>query len=272
MASMMVDYEELTRRQRGVWASGDFGVVAPLTQPAADQLVAGLELRPGLRVLDVATGSGNAAVAAVRHGCEVVGVDYVPKLLQRGRERVAAEGLPVWFVEGDAQALPFADEEFDAVLSVYGVMFAPDQQATADELVRVTAPGGTIALASWTPDGFIGRVFGIVSEFVPPAPGSPFPFTWGTREGLGGLLGTRISAIRVSDRTCTLRFASPDGFVEFFRTWYGPTLRAFETLPAAGRRELHTRLADLARDYDVLDEPGSIEIPAEYLEAFATCA
>jgi SAM-dependent methyltransferase len=272
MSSMMVDYPELTRRQRGVWASGDFGVVAPITQPAADHLVAGLELRPGLRVLDVATGSGNAAVAAARHGCEVTGVDYVPKLLQRGRERVAAEGLPVWFVEGDAQALPFADDQFDAVLSVYGAMFAPDHQATADELVRVTAPGGTIALASWTPDGFIGRVFGIVTEFLPPAPGTPFPFEWGTREGLGGLLGTRISAIRVSDQTCTLRFASPDGFVEFFRTWYGPTLRAFEALPEEGQRELHTRLADLARDHDVLDEPGSIAIPAEYLEAFATCA
>jgi SAM-dependent methyltransferase len=269
MASMLVDYQALTERQRGVWASGDFGVVAPLTQPAADHLVAGLELEAGLRVLDVATGSGNAAVAAARHGCEVVGVDYVPKLLQRGRERVAAEGLPDWFVEGDAQALPFADEEFDAVLSVYGVMFAPDQRATANELLRVTCPGGTIALASWTPDGFIGRVFDVVAEFVPPAPGAPLPFAWGTKEGLGELLGSRISSIRMSDQISTLRFASPDAFVEFFRTWYGPTMRAFEALPDEGRRELHTRLADLARDYDVLDEPGSIAIPAAYLEAFA---
>lgn len=269
MASMMVDYQALTERQRGVWASGDFGVVAPITQPVADHLVAGLKLEAGLRVLDVATGSGNAAVAAARHGCEVVGVDYVPKLVQQGRERVAAERLPVRFVEGDAQALPFADEEFDVTLSVYGAMFAPDQQATADELLRVTCPGGTIALASWTPDGFIGRVFDLVAEFVPPAPGVPLPFVWGTREGLGELLGRRISSMRVSDQICTLHFASPDAFVEFFRTWYGPTLRAFEALPVEGQRELHTRLADLARECDVLDEPGSIAIPAAYLEAFA---
>ncbi len=269
---MTVDYQELTKRQRGVWASGDFGVVAPLTQPAADRLVAGLGLEPGLRVLDVATGSGNAAVTAADHGSEVVGVDYVPKLLERARERVAAEGLPVWFVEGDAQALPFADEEFDVALSVYGVMFAPDQQAAADELLRVTCPGGTIALASWAPDGFIGQVFGVVSEFIPPAPGVPVPFTWGTRQGLGELLGTRITSIRVSDQTCMMRFASPDAFVTFFRTWYGPTLRAFESLPIEGRLELHTRLADLAREWNVLDEPGSIAIPAAYLEAFAVRA
>ncbi len=269
MASMAIDYQELTERQRGVWASGDFGVVAPLTQPAADRLAEQAELGPGMRVLDVATGSGNAAVAAVRYGCDVVGVDYVTKLLQRGRERVAAEGLPVWFVEGDAQALPFRDGEFDAVLSVYGAMFAPDQQATADELLRVTRPGGTIAVASWTPDSFIGRVFETVAEFVPPAPGSPLPFTWGTREGLGALLGTEISAIRVSEQICTMRFASADAFVEFFRTWYGPTLRAFELVPARDRAELHGRLSDLAGAADTLNEPGSIAIPARYLEAFA---
>ena len=269
MSTMTIDYQELTRRQQGVWSSGDFGVVAPITQPAADRLAQGAGLTPGQRVLDVATGSGTAAIAAVRYGCEVVGVDYVPKLLQRGRERVAAEGLPVWFVEGDAQSLPFDDGEFDATLSVYGSMFAPDQQATADEMLRVTRPGGTIGVASWTPDSFIGQVFETVSEFLPPAPGTPVPFVWGTREGLGALLDTNVTSIRASEQICMLRFESGDAFVEFFRAWYGPTLRAFAAMPEEARPLLHARLAELADSANILDEPGSIAIPATYLEAYA---
>jgi SAM-dependent methyltransferase len=270
MTVQTIDLQGLTRRQQAVWASGDFSVVAALVHPVAERLAEGAQLRPGWRVLDVATGSGNAAIAAARYGAEVVGLDYVPSLLERARMRAAAEGLLISFVEGDAQALPFADGEFDAVISVYGTMFAPDQQRTADELVRVTRSGGIVALASWTPDGFIGRVFEIVSRFVPPPPGSPVPFVWGSEGGLRTLFGSRFTELRARERTFTMRFASPDRFVEFFRTWYGPTLRAFDSTPESDRPELHRQLADLAREADVLKDGGSIALPAVYLEAIAT--
>lgn len=270
MTVAAIDFQALTRRQQGVWASGDFSVVAALVHPVAERLAENAELRPGWRVLDVATGSGNAAIAAARYGAEVVGLDYVPAMLERGRIRAAAEGLPVSFVEGDAQALPFADGEFDAVISVYGAMFAPDQRLAAGELARVTRSGGTIALASWTPDSFVGRIFEVVSRFVPAPPGAPVPFVWGTEEGLHTLFGPHIGELRARERTFTMRFTSPDRFVEFFRTWYGPTLRAFDTTPESDRPELHRQLADLARDADVLKDGRSIAIPAVYLEAIAT--
>ena len=265
-----IDFEALTRRQQRVWASGDFSVVGAVVHPVAERLAENAELRAGWRVLDVATGSGNAAIAAARHGAEVVGLDYVPALLERGRMRAAAEGLPVSFVEGDAQALPFADDEFDAAISVYGAMFAPDQRLAASELARVTRAGGTVALASWTPDSFIGRIFDVVSRFVPPAPSVPMPFVWGTEEGLHNLFGRHITDLRTRQQTFTMRFTSPERFVEFFRTWYGPTLRAFESTPESDRPELHRQLADLARDADVLKDGASIAIPAVYLEAIAT--
>jgi SAM-dependent methyltransferase len=266
---MTVDYQELTKRQRGVWASGDFGVVAPLTQPAADRLVAGLGLEPGLRVLDVATGSGNAAVTAADHGTEVVGVDYVPKLLERARERVAAEGLPVWFVEGDAQALPFADEEFDVALSVYGVMFAPDQQAAADELLRVTCPGGTVALASWTPDGFIGQVFKTLGKYLPPPDGVKSPALWGTRARLAEMFGPDASQVKCETRMFNFRYRSADHFLHVFQNFYGPVLKAFDALDPGKQEVMHNDLHALvvrmnrARD-------GSMVVASEYLEVVIT--
>src|SRR5262249_53571569 len=173
------DLSAVKKRQQLAWSSGDCAVVASRIVLVAEQLCDRADLRAGWRVLDVATGSGNAALAAARHGCTAVGVDYVPALLERGRRRAAAEGLPVELIEGDAEALPFRDASFDAVTSVFGTMFAPDHAKTAAEVLRVCRPGGTIALASWTPDGFVGELFRVISRHVPPPAGVASPMLWG---------------------------------------------------------------------------------------------
>src|SRR5213083_66759 len=192
------DLHAVKERQQQTWASGDFGVVAARIVLVAEQLCDSADLHAGWRVLDVATGSGNAAIAAARLGCAAVGVDYVPALLERGRQRAAAEGLEVELLEGDAEALPFADASFDAVTSVFGSMFAPDHARAAAELLRVCRPGGTIALASWTPEGFIGELFQTVGAHVPPPAGVPAPMLWGTKAHLGQLLGTEIRSLGVT--------------------------------------------------------------------------
>src|SRR5215218_6112228 len=208
-------------RQQATWASGDFAEIATLIVPVAELLADAADLHAGSRVLDVATGSGNAAIAAARLGCRVVGVDYVPALLERGRERARIEGLEVDLREGDAEALPFADASFDAVLSVFGTMFAPDHRRTADELLRVCRPGGTIALASWAPDGFIGEMFRTISGHVPPPAGVASPLLWGTEAHLRDLLGDEVGSLETQERTFTFRFRSAEELVDFFGAWYG---------------------------------------------------
>jgi ubiquinone/menaquinone biosynthesis C-methylase UbiE len=217
-------------------------------------------------VLDVATGSGNAAIAAARLGCEAVGVDYVPALLERGRERAAAEGLEIELIEGDAEALPFEDASFDAVTSVFGSMFAPDHAKAASELLRVTRPGGTIALASWTPAGFIGELFRTVGAHVPPPAGVQSPMLWGTEEHLRRLFGDGVCSLEVEERTFTFRFRSAEEFVSFFRQWYGPTLKAFAALEGAARDALEQDLVTLARRFDRLGGD-AVAIPAAYTES-----
>src|ERR671930_1123594 len=184
MTATISQLDGLKGRQQQMWASGDYATVAARIHPIAERLCDVADLVPGTRVLDVATGSGNAAVAAARCDCDVVGIDYVPGLLERARARAQVEGLAIDFVEGDAEALPFDDASFDAVLSVVGVMFAPDQEQAAAELLRVCRPGGTIALASWTPEGFIGELFRTVAKHVPPPAGVPSPMLWGSEEHL----------------------------------------------------------------------------------------
>jgi SAM-dependent methyltransferase len=262
------DLGAIKERQRQAWSSGEFHVVAARIVLVAEQLVDAADLRAGWRVLDVATGSGNAALAAARLGCSVAGVDYVPSLLERGHARAAAEGLDVEFVEGDAEALPFADASFDAVTSVFGSMFAPDHRRAAAELVRVTRSGGTIALASWTPDGFIGELFRTVARHVPPPAGLQSPMLWGTEAHLRELFGDTIASLAVTERTFTWRFASAEDFVAFFRAWYGPTVKAFAALEDDGRDALQNELVALARRFDRLDD-GAVAIPATYTEAFA---
>jgi SAM-dependent methyltransferase len=263
------DFEAIKQRQQQTWASGDFSVVAARIMLVAEQLVDTADLHAGWRVLDVATGSGNAAIAAARLGSQVVGVDYVPALLERGRKRAAAEGLEVELLEGDAEALPFPDASFDAVISVFGSMFAPNHVLAAAELARVCRPGGTIALASWTPDGFIGELFRTVSKHMPPPAGLRSPMLWGTEDHLRELLGDEIESLEVTERTFTWRFASAEDLVTFFRLWYGPTLKAFAALEDTKRDALELDLIDLANRFDRLAVAEAIAIPSTYTEAVA---
>jgi ubiquinone/menaquinone biosynthesis C-methylase UbiE len=262
------DLAAIKQRQQQTWSSGDFAVVGSRIVLVAERLVDTADLHAGWHVLDVATGSGNAAIAAARLGCTAVGVDYVPALLERGRERVAAERLPVELIDGDAEALPFEDDSFDAVISVFGTMFAPDHERTASELLRVSRPGGTIALASWTPDGFIGDLFRTTSKHVPPPPGLQSPMLWSTEPHLREIFGDGISSLEVRERTYTFRFRSAEEFVAFFRTWYGPTLKAFAALEGSAREALESDLVALARSRGRVGSD-SIAIPATYTEAVA---
>jgi SAM-dependent methyltransferase len=262
------DFEAIKQRQQQAWASGDFGVVASRIVLVAEQLCDTADLHAGWRVLDVATGSGNAAIAAARLGCTAVGIDYVPALLEQGRRRAAAEGLEVELLEGDAEALPFPDDSFDAVTSVFGAMFAPNHARAAAEILRVTRPGGRIALASWTPDGFIGELFRTTAGHVPPPAGVQSPMLWGTEGHLRELFGEGICSLELTERTFTWRFPSAEDFVEFFRTWYGPTLKAFAALEGAAQDALEHDLLALARRSDRLGVD-AVAIPATYVEAVA---
>jgi SAM-dependent methyltransferase len=263
------DFAAVKERQQAAWSSGDFHAVATRIALTADSLVDTADLQAGWRVLDVATGSGNAAIAAARLGCVAVGVDYVPSLLDRGRIRAVAEGLDLDLVEGDAEELPFPDASFDAVTSVFGSMFAPNHAKAASELLRVTRSGGTIALASWTPDGFIGELFRTVAGHVPPPAGVPSPMLWGTEEHLRELFGEGISSLEVEERTFTFRFRSAEEFVSFFREWYGPTLKAFAALDGEAQQALHRDLIELVRRFDRLGGAGAVAIPSTYIEAVA---
>jgi SAM-dependent methyltransferase len=260
------DLEAIKQRQQQTWASGDFHAVGARIVLVAEHLVDSADLHAGWRVLDVATGSGNAAIAAARLGCHAVGIDYVPALLDRARARAEAEGLPVELIEGDAEALPFPDASFDAVTSVFGAMFAPDHERAAAELLRVCRPGGTVALANWTPDGFIGELFRTVARHVPPPAGVQSPMLWGTPEHLRELFCGGAASLESKERTFTFRFPSAEHFVEFFRLWYGPTLKAFSSLDDEARTALEDDLVALANRFDRL-RTDAVAIPATYLEA-----
>ena len=265
-SATVVDLAAVKAKQQKTWSSGDFSVVASRIVLASEQLAERADLRAGWTVLDVACGNGNATLAAARSGTHAIGVDYVPALLEDGRGRALAEGLDVEFREGDAEALPLADDSVDAVLSVFGTMFAPDHQRTADEIVRVARPGGTVGLVSWTPSGFIGQLFRVITSHVPAPAGVASPLLWGTEEHLVELFGSAVDTIASQERECVFRFTTPDEFVTFFRRWYGPTLKAFEALEPAGQAALAADLADLARTFDRNQDGGSISIPSTYLE------
>jgi ubiquinone/menaquinone biosynthesis C-methylase UbiE len=260
------DLAAIKSKQQKTWASGDYAVVAGRIVLVSELLADAADLRAGSRVLDIACGNGNAGLAAARHGTQVVGVDYVPALLEGGRARAVAEGLDVEFRLGDVENLEFADGSFDAALSVFGAMFAPNHQQTAAEMLRVVRPGGTIGLASWTPDGFIGQMFKVITGHVPAPAGVASPLLWGTQQHLDELFGTSVTDVRTVQRSYTWQFTSPDDFVQYFRRWYGPTLKAFEALDESGKEALAADLADLARRSDRNADGGPITVPATYLE------
>ncbi len=261
-----LDYNTITKNQRVTWSTGDFAVIGLSIQPAAEALVESADPHATKRVLDVACGSGNVALAAARRYCDVTGVDYVPSLLQHGRERAQAEGTRIRFDEGDAQELPYEDDAFDYVFSTFGVMFAPDQEQTARELLRVCRPGGTIALASWTPDGAAGKFFRVVSSHMPPPPGLRPPTRWGTESGLKELFGGGVASLRTRERRATQYYRSVSHMVEVFRTYFGPTARAFATLDADKRASLERALHDLYTEHNQAKD-GTVVISFEYLEA-----
>jgi ubiquinone/menaquinone biosynthesis C-methylase UbiE len=271
-ATLTHETEALKQKQQRMWASGDYSAVAARIVPMSERLAGVADFRAGSRVLDVAGGSGNTALAAARSGALVTSLDYVPELLLRAAERSRAEGLPIELVEGDAEDLPFDDESFDAVISVVGVMFAPNQEQAAAELVRVCRPGGTIALAAWTPDGFIGELFRVTATHVPPPAGAPSPLRWGTKAGVDRLLGRSAKSIGARLSMHTFRYESARAFVDFFRTNYGPTLKAFESLADDdARAALELDLMNLVRKWDRLGgNGGPVAVPAEYLEILAT--
>jgi len=263
------DLSVVRARQQKTWASGDFAVVASRIVLASEQLADVMDLRAGWQVLDVACGSGNATLAAARSGTHAIGVDYVPALLEDGRARAAAEGLDVEFHAAEAENLPFEDSTFDAALTVFGTMFAPDHQRAADEMVRVVRPGGALGLASWQPTGFIGEMFRVITSYVPAPAGVASPMLWGTEEYLDDLFGASVAVAASTERVCTFRFTSPEEFVGFFRRWYGPTLKAFEALDETAKRGLADDLADLAGRWN-RHSSGSIAIPSTYLETVLT--
>ena len=264
------DFAAIKARQRQTWASGDYARVGAVLVLISERLCEAADLRAGRRVLDVATGSGNTAIAAARRFCDVTGVDYVPSLLARARERAEAERLPITFEEGDAEALPYTDASFDVVLSTLGTMFAPNQTQTARELLRVCRPGGTIGLASWTPEGLLGEVFRAMGKHAPPPPtGLASPFRWGTEAGLRELFGDEITALTATKRTLAFRFPSVEFYVGYMRDHYGPTLKAFEAQDAAGRERLAADFAAVTARFNTSGDD-TLVMHGEYLEAVAT--
>ena len=263
------DLAAIKQRQQATWSSGDYHMIGTQIILQSELLIEALDVRSTDRVLDVATGSGNAALAAARLGCEVIGLDYVPALLDRARRRAEAEGLEVEFIEGDAEALPFEDGRFDVVSSVFGAMFAPDQQRTASELARVCRPGGRIGLVAHTPKGFIGQLFRTNAKHVPPPAGLLSPILWGTEERLSELFGAVTTDIRVERREIVFRYRSPEAYVAYWRRYYGPTLKAFDAVGDAGRDALEADLLDLIARFNRADD-GTMVVPSEYLEAVLT--
>ncbi len=255
----------LKRRQQAVWARGDFAVVGTTLQIVGESLAEAIDVRADERVLDVAAGSGNASLAAGRRFARVTSTDYVAQLLEKGAARARVEGLPIDFQVADAEDLPFGDGSFDVVLSTFGAMFAPDHRKTAQELMRVVRSGGRIGMANWTPQGLIGQLFALLGTFIPPPADTEPPALWGTEGHIVKLFGPQASEIRCARRTFMFRYRSPEHWIDFFRTFYGPVLQAFAALEASAQARLHAALAALLERSNVAG-PGSLVVPGEYLE------
>jgi len=263
------DLSAVKSRQQAAWSSGDYAIIGATLQIVGESLAEACDLKTDERVLDVAAGNGNATLAAARRGCKVTSTDYVPQLLERGAERARAERLQVDFRPADVEALPFQDESFDAVVSTFGVMFAPDHGKSAAEMARVVRPGGRIGLANWTPEGFIGQLFKVLGRHVPPPAGVQAPSLWGTEAHLKYLFGERAAKISASLCYFNFRYRSPAHFIEVFRTWYGPVHKAFAALPADKAAELEREMTELLERSNRAGRD-SLVVPGEYLEIVVT--
>ena len=261
------DYGAIKVKQKATWASGDYSVIGTTLQIVGERVCEAIDIRAGEAVLDIAAGNGNATLAAARQFAKVTSTDYVGALLERGRQRAAAEHLDVMFIEADAEALPFADNSYDAVLSTFGVMFAPNQDRAASEMSRVVRSGGRIGLANWTPEGFIGQLFKIIGKHVAPPAGVKSPALWGTEARLAELFPGHL--IKAEKKIFHFRYLSPEHFINVFRTWYGPTHRAFAALDPAGQAALQ---ADILELLNASNRGGkdTLIVPSEYLEAAVT--
>jgi SAM-dependent methyltransferase len=264
-AQPSIDLKAIKQRQQATWASGDFSVVGITLQIVGESLAEAVDVRAGERVLDVAAGNGNATLAAARRFADVTSTDYVPALLERGRDRARADGLKIDFQVADVEDLPFADASFDVVLSTYGAMFAPDHARTAREMLRVTRGGGRIGLANWTPGGFIGQLFKVIGAYVPPPAGLRSPALWGTEPHLVELFGPQAADIRCSRKNFNFRYRSPAHWLQVFRDYYGPTHKAFAALDADGQRRLAADITALLERLNVGGQQ-SLVVPGEYLE------
>jgi SAM-dependent methyltransferase len=269
VAMAPAETDALTTRTRTTWMAGDFGRIARSYAPGAAEFIARLSLQPGDRVLDVACGTGNLSIPAARRGAQVTGIDIAPNLIEQAQDWARAEGLTIQFEEGNAEQMPYPDAAFDTVVTMFGAMFAPRADQTAAELVRVCRSGGRIAMANWTPDGFIGQMFKIVGKHVPPPPGVPSPLLWGSEATVAERLGTGVTDLRCTPRTITFNFPfDPAATVDCFRTYYGPTVRAFAALEPAAQDAFRRDLEQLWSQHNRAQD-GTTQVDSTYLEVIA---
>lgn len=266
---MTPEMESLKDRLRSTWIAGDFGVIARSIEIGAEEFVARINLKAGMSVLDVATGTGNLALPAAKAGAEVTGIDIAPNLIEQAIGRAAAEGIDAKFDVGDAEALPYADESFDIVLTMFGAMFAPRPDVTAAEMIRVCKPGGLIAMANWTPEAFTGQMFKLGAKHVPPPPGMPSPVLWGTEDAVCERLAEGITDLQITRRKIMFLYPmSPAEVVEQFRQYFGPTVVAFSKLDADGQAALRSDLEALWTEQNQATD-GTTAVESEYLEVRA---
>ena len=263
------DLKALKNKQQIAWSSGDYAVVGTTLQIVGEQLAEAMDLRSGQKVLDIAAGNGNVTLAAARRWCDVTSTDYVEALLDRGRKRAEAEGLAVVFQKADAEDLPFTDGSFDAVTSTFGGMFSPDQSRTAAEMRRVCRSGGRIGLANWTPDGFIGQMFKTIGKQLPPPAGMKSPALWGTWEWIEKAFRADAAALAAEPRHFMFRYRTPEHFLDVFRRYYGPMLKAFDALDTRGRAALSRDIIELIGNFNRATD-GTMVVPGEYLEVVVT--
>lgn len=275
MEALTPEMSSLKARLKGTWSAGDFGRIAASYETGAADFIDRLNFKPGQRVLDVACGTGNLAIPTARAGAKVVGIDIAPNLVEQARQRAAAARLDIQFDEGDAEALPYKGGGFDAVVTMFGAMFAPRPDIVARELSRVTRRGGIVAMANWTPGSFIGQMFKTIGALVPPPAMMPSPLLWGDESKLRERFGAQVADLRVQPRTIEFHFEqfTPPQVVEFWREFYGPTQRAFEALAADAQKQatLRTNLEDLWATHNRARDGGTV-VESEYLEVLATIA